>query len=244
MGKTWRRIPGAFKDDGTPNYDRHTKQPKKITCEWALKRLKPRIECWTDQEIERGYFRPCDREDLIKAFEDRVCKAVSYYDAKRVGSYGGTVAATTYIRVAFEYAAQNVLRDLFRKGGPVEHVSIVEASPDEVRATGVMSSADVALSDRYKSVKSMCFAMDIQTLLRALPEECRTYLKMQCAGYTLEETAEAMKMSRRTLMRHVIPILRFTARLHGFFSQEDVRRGLDNESLYRKGGKFRPSWAA
>lgn len=243
MGKSWRHIPGAYDDGGRPDYGRHSPQPEVITGDWAVRRLAKRVECWTEDMMAKGVFGSDIMDDVLAGFDRTIRHAVSYYDPDRRGCNGRPVAATTFLRAAFEYAAMNVVRYLNRKCRSAVRVPIVDTDVEQANKDGFVSSEAPVFSDGCRTMEALWLRMDLDALMRMLPARERTCLRMLCEGHTLEEVASELKTSRRTIQRSVVPVIRLSARLCGFFSHEDSAAGRNRECLYARGGPLRPMWA-
>jgi len=241
MGKTWKRIPGSYDEDGNPNYVRHGRQPEVITAEWAAKRLSRRLDCWIREKVAQGVLSEYDRENALYSFDKTVRRAVALYDPARLGPEGLPVSATTYLRTAFENAAQNIVRDLGRQCRTAVLVSIVDGRAREGEQT--ISSEDPVFSDQCAAVRTLWLMMDVAAFMRCLSPAERVFVRMQYEGHTLEETASALGMTRRSLCRIVVRRVRLVARICGFFSREDVRAGRDREELYVKKACGASVWA-
>jgi len=233
MGKTYRGVKGAFNKDGSRNYRRRVEQPLVITFDWAMEQLKPRIECWLSQMEVAGMIRACDTDEYRSIFEHHLRKAISFYDPDKRNEDGRTASAMNYLRNTVENTANNIIESVTRLCRKGKTVSIVNMPCAEAKERGAVSEEDRTFSDGCKSVKEMWLKMDVDTFLNTLTEEERKVFVLQYVGYTLEETADEIYLSRRVISRRILPSIRRKARLCGFFSRKDIKNGLNKEEMYK-----------
>lgn len=233
MGKTYRNIKGAYNKDGSRNYKRRVEQPQVIIFDWAYGQLKPRIECWLSQMEVTGMIRVCDTDEYRSIFEHHLRKAISFYDPEKRNEDGRTASAMNYLRNTVENTANNIIESVTRLCRKGQTVFIVSVPCSEAKEQGAVSEEDKTFSDGCKSVKEMWLKMDVDTFLGTLTEEERRVFVLQYIGYTLEETAKEIYLSRRVISRRILPSIRRKARLCGFFTREDCEKGLNREELYK-----------
>ena len=226
MGKTYRNVKGAYRENGERNYERRVKQPKSITPEWAMKVTRKRIEYALEDLVKQELILPCEKEDHFWAITERVVKAIDKYDPERKNSDGRTASAMNYLITTVDNAVLNIIEAAKLAAEEMPTVPISSLPPEEAKEQGYISEDDVSFSDYCKNVKALELKMDVNTLVGMLTVEELNILKLRFAGFKDVEISRVLGISRFAIVRRVMPKIQAKARKCGFLSREDIRKGL------------------
>lgn len=225
MGKTYRNVKGAYKENGERNWERRVRQPDVITPEWAMKMTKPRIEHALQELVVQEVIDQCEVKDYFWIITERVVNAIEKYDPNRRNAEGRTASALNYLLTTVENSVANIIERERRQIRDGEEVPISKLPPEEAKVLGYVSENDVRFSDGCTSVKILEFRMDINTLVGLLTVDELLVLRLRLAGYTVSELSRQLAIPRMTVVRKLMPSIAVKAQHCGFFSGQRSERG-------------------
>ena len=207
----WCNLPTKAKSD----------EPEQLSGEWAVRRMKDRINYEFEKLIEIGKMPADEKSFYVGYVEDQIRKNVHSYDPEYEKD-GRKCSMTHYVRTLTDWLIMNVRKHFNRDKCKVEKVPITDAPIEEAEETGMISTE--SLSDECRSVRELEFKMDVATLRSILTKEERIVLNMRLEGYSNTEIGEAINRDRHRVEKTLLPHIQEVARKCGFFPRSEARK--------------------
>ena len=170
-GKKWKRqrqvVEGAVEpEEATAQfYERKTKQPAHITKLWAIERMADHVNYELEKLITEQLISVDDKEDYMNQINMKISERVKDYDVNVKGKKSGrSASAVHFFTVVVDNAIKNIRRGIDRYNKNLKMVPISQLPPVEAKKFGYVSAEDSLLGDGGKSVATLEWDMDLNTL--------------------------------------------------------------------------------
>lgn len=226
MGKTYRKGEkrGWTRDAGLRvPYEAaqpRSEQPARITPEWAVERMKGRIDYVVRILRDNGVVDDMEVEDVRSLLVARLVEAVPTYDPEYRNEDGKTAGAAYYFRRVLDNAGLHYMRQAWKIRRLRRAVALVSMDPDEARKLGFLSESSVG--DGCRSVRDLVFALDVNTLRGMLNPLEAVVFDMRLDGLSYLDISRRLVTSRRQVF-NVIVTLRAKALKCGFIPRNEEK---------------------
>lgn len=216
MSRTWTRRErreairskrGGRHETGYVDLPEAKPEPATITPEWAIETMSPAISFRVNNMIDEGYIGISDAEDYLNVFTQAIVDAVPRYDPTRTNEHGRTSSARHFLEVVLVNRVRKTIESIAvaKRIGRMLPILVDDPGCDDDCED---YKEDPWTSDRGRSIESLFWRMDMESMTARLPKKAATALAMILAGHELVAVADALGMTRFRLGSHVLPVIR------------------------------------
>lgn len=189
-------------------------EPRTITVEWALEVMAEAISFRVHNLIVEGYVQPGDAEDYLDIFTTAVADAVPKYDPNRVSACGRTSSARHFLDVVLTSKVCSTIESIkvARRAATLLPILWEDKTGDD----GLPTPEEPWLADGGRSAASVEWRLDMEAMMRRMPEKPRKAFAMILAGYSHTEAIEACGVERNAYWRTIVPVIADVLRDGGY----------------------------
>lgn len=198
-------------------------EPEVITPEWAIARMRERVNYLLEQMIIKGEILFRDKEDYFSIINIAIWKSLEGYDPY----YGASIV--TFLNAVVDNEVGHIKEALNRFCRKAVTVPIMLLPETEAAGYGYVSAG--AMSDGCRGVKDLELKMDVNSLLGLLTPLEKSVIAFRLNEYTQDEIMAELKITRY-FFRKAMKGIREKAKACGFIPlSESKSKNVCPESL-------------